>query len=190
MFEKIKLQNYTNRMTRCFSAFLMSMTFFASGAYADDSEGEVLLKIIGSDGAIERFTRDRLDGLEQYEFTTSTLWTTGESKYSGPSLKSVLDAADVEEGRLELTGVNGYSLIMDTSEDPIGEDYPIIATTIDDKEFEVWEKGPLWIIYNFDEFPSGLRERANALSVWQLVDIREFQDDEAKVTVDVTKKQF
>jgi len=158
-----------------FLTFLISLTFVASIAQAEE---DVLLKVITKDGKIERFTRERLEEFEQIEFTTGSLWTEETNKYSGPPLQAVLDAAGIKEDRLEFVGLNGYSLIMDLSTDPIGDNDPIIATKMNEKNFEIWEKGPLWNIYNFDDFEGDGIERANALSVWQLSEIREVMSDQ------------
>jgi len=165
--------------------FLAALMFIANPINAETHNDEVLLKVISTEGHIERFTRERLEEFEQIEFATESLWTEGEHSYSGPSLQTVLDASNIKEDRIELIGLNGYTVVMDTSKDPIGDDYPIIATRIDSEPFEIWEKGPLWIIYNFDDFPGDQAERGNAISVWQLSAMRELLQDEG-VSLDMT----
>ncbi|MFG6572215.1 hypothetical protein ACGYLO_11475 [Sulfitobacter sp. 1A13353] len=174
----IRIKNAMIRIFMRTLPLLAALAFVTDPVDAETHDDGVLLKVISTEGNIERFTRERLEGFEQIEFTTETLWTEGAHTYSGPSLQTVLNASNIQEDRVELIGLNGYTIVMDTSKDPIGDDYPIIATRINGEPFEVWEKGPLWIIYNFDDFPGDQEERGNAVSVWQLSSMRELLDDQ------------
>ncbi|HEY7884306.1 MAG TPA: hypothetical protein VIC08_05105 [Cellvibrionaceae bacterium] len=107
-----------------------------------------------------------LDELPQAEFATSTIWTEGVHTYSGPTLQGLLDLVDAGPGDLVATALNDYRVTLDRSY--IEESAPILATRINGKTFSVREKGPLWIIFPFDENPRFHDEVIYAMSVWQL----------------------
>ncbi len=173
---KQTLQNRAVAFVKVKLSFLAALLLIANSVYAEEA-GETLLKVILTDGTIEVFDRDRLDDFDQIEFITETLWTEGPHTYSGPSMMNVLSSVGITGGDIEIFAVNDYSLIADLESELIVEDAPIIATRIDGKEFPVWQKGPLWIMYPFDTRPELSVERAYALSVWQVVQIRQKASD-------------
>ena len=50
----------------------------------------------------------------------------------------------------------------------ITESTPILANRIDGESFSVRQKGPLWVIFPFDQNPEFQSEEIFALSVWQV----------------------
>jgi len=104
--------------------------------------------------------------LPQVSFETSTLWTEGVQEFSGPSLKSVLEATNAGEGNLLMSAVNDYSVEM--PQDIITDDFPIIANRIDGEPFSVRDKGPLWIVFPYDSDRSLQQELVYSYSIWQL----------------------
>lgn len=107
-----------------------------------------------------------LDALPQEEFTTSTIWTEGTLRFSGPPLSEVLRAVGASGPRIAAKAINDYTVDIPVAE--IGPRFPILATRIDGQPFGVREKGPIWIVYPYDA-DSGFRtETAYGRSVWQL----------------------
>lgn len=127
-----------------------------------------LLRIGGAlESGQEQFLTDAdLMALPQISFETSTLWTTGTNRYSGPSLAAVLDSVGAAPGNLQLTALNAYSVDMDRG--LVGETVPIIANRINGRPFGPREKGPLWLMFPFDLSEEVRRENIYALSIWQL----------------------
>lgn len=129
--------------------------------------------IIEDDGAVSRsikFDRSRLEALPQQEFATSTIWTVEDHSFSGPSLHDVLVEADVTGTTVHLIAANGYEVRMAWEE--IEKTVPIVATRIDGAPYSVRQKGPLWIIFPYDQNPRYRTEAFYALSIWQLTDVR------------------
>lgn len=107
------------------------------------------LLVVATGGREVVFDLAALDGLPQQNFETSTLWTEGVIAFSGPSLRSILDAAGVSpEASIEATALNEYSITFKADE--LEEDVPIVATRRDGKTFGPRQLGPLWIVYPFD----------------------------------------
>jgi hypothetical protein len=120
------------------------------------------------------FTDQDLSALEQVEFTTTTLWTAGLKKFSGPSLKTLLAAVGAGPGALKLQAANDYHAIL--SQDMIEYNAPIIANRINDRPFGVREKGPLWLMFPYDSRIDYRSEDVYAVSVWQLQHIDVLSD--------------
>ena len=118
-----------------------------------------------------------LDSLPQQQFETSTLWTEGVIAFSGPSLRSVLNAAGVApEASFEATALNEYSITF--TADDLEENVPIVATRRDGKTFGPRQLGPLWIVYPFDSDVTYRSDLVYARSLWQLTRIT--ADDAAR----------
>ncbi len=111
-------------------------------------------------------TLDELDALPQVAITTSTIWTEGEVAFSGPSLSSVLDAAGQSGTDLKMTALNDYSISMPVAE--IGEQFPIVATSMNGQPISVRDKGPYWIVYPYDSAAEYQNETVYSRSIWQL----------------------
>jgi len=131
---------------------------------------EVILTVRSSIGDNDvTFTREALMDLPQTSFETATIWSEGVNKYSGPLLADVLAAAEMPEGNLQLIAINDYNVNFPM--DRVQDDAPIIALEINDQPFSVREKGPLWVMFPFDENTKFKTEDTFALSVWQLAQI-------------------
>jgi hypothetical protein len=154
------------------AACAVAATSTASDAYSDD-------EVLAVTGQLHRkiahhFTDGDLAALPQISFSTSTIWTTTNKTFSGPSLRSVLDAAGAGPGSLRLTAVNDYSVIM--PRETVGPDFPIIANRIDGNLFGARHNGPLWVIFPYDENISYQNEEIYAFSIWQLTHIEILPD--------------
>lgn len=135
------------------------------------------LLVVATGGREVVFDLAALDGLPQQNFETSTLWTEGVIAFSGPSLRSVLDAAGVSpEASIEATALNDYSITFKA--DDLEEDVPIVATRRDGKTFGPRQLGPLWIVYPFDSDATYRSDLVYARSLWQLTRIT--ADDDAR----------
>ena len=104
--------------------------------------------------------------LPQVSFETFTLWTEGVQEFSGPSLKSVLEANNAGEGNLLMSAVNDYSVEM--PQDIISDELPIIANRINGEPFSVCDKGPLWVVFPYDSDTELQQELIYSYSIWQL----------------------
>jgi hypothetical protein len=140
-------------------------------AFAED----VLLSIDaqGDGSAIKTFTDQELLAFPQIEFKTSTIWTPEPFTFSGPSLASVLKAADAAKGALSMVAVNDYK--VEVPFDRIEDRAPIIANRINGAPFSIRDKGPLWLVFPFDAHPRFQTEETYSFSIWQLTQIRVIQ---------------
>lgn len=148
--------------------------FFGTIVQAADlpePQGPVLLTISGDiehtngDG-VARFDRAMLEALEQRTTTATTPWLEGSHDFSGPLGTAILDAVGARDGTLKVTALNDYFAPVPTQD---LRDFPVIfATHIDGKQLSVRDKGPLFMIYPFDEVPELFNEVYFGRSVWQI----------------------
>ena len=99
-------------------------------------------------------------------FTTTTNWTSGAQTFTGVPLLTLLDSLGVETGQLELIAINEYSIIMPV-DDP-SNDGAVIAYLMNGEPMTPRDKGPLWLVYNYDSDPDYRTETVYSRSIWQL----------------------
>lgn len=142
-----------------------------SAASLSSPTGPVILEISGqiahgnlADGA--GFDMAMLDALPQRDTVTSTPWYDGVQTFSGPKLADLLAAVGATGGSLRVIAINDYAV-----EIPISDvtDYPVIlASRQNGAPMPVREKGPLFVIYPFDEASELVNELYFSRSVWQV----------------------
>lgn len=133
--------------------------------------GRIILTVSGGVGvtnaeAAAAFDLAMLDALPQRDTITATPWHEGRPRFSGPTVASVLDAAGASGTMLRIVALNDYAAEMpmdDARSIPV-----ILATRIDGKEIAVRDKGPIFVIYPFDERPDLFNEVYFGRSVWQV----------------------
>lgn len=139
-----------------------------------DPQGPVVLTISGNiavtngDG-VARFDRAMLEALAQRTTTTHTPWFEGNRAFSGPLARAILEAVGADGETLRIVALNDYASDIPAQD---FRDHPVIlATHVDDQMLTVREKGPLFVIYPFDERPELFNEVYFGRSVWQIARI-------------------
>ena len=125
----------------------------------------VILTVSGLGEAIE-FTLADLKALESDSFETSTIWSDGVMTFTGVPLVSLLKELGVSHGRLLARAINDYAVEVPVSDGVEGG--PIIAYLLDGEEKSVRNKGPLWLVYPYDQNPDYRSEVIYSRSIWQL----------------------
>lgn len=136
--------------------------------------GEVILTVSGDlpqrnsgEGAV--FDRAMLAALGEAEFTTGTPWSEQPQRFRGPSLHSLVTALGLTTGTFTARALNDYSIPVPVSEGVPGG--PILAMEIDGQILSLRERGPLWLIYPFDQVPAYRSEVSYIRSIWQLTQL-------------------
>ena len=93
---------------------------------------------MNTDGDQHELSLDKLDAMEQVEFSTTTIWTEGIVRFSGVPLMHLLDSLKAEGRTLRMSALNDYSVEMQTSE--LENDAPIVATRINGQTLPVRER--------------------------------------------------
>lgn len=117
-------------------------------------------------GPIAQFDLALLDALPQRETVTSTPWYDGPQTFSGPLLSDLLDTLSVQGTTVRAVAINDYAVDI-----PVSDllDYPVIlASRHNGNLMSVRDKGPLFVVFPFDEVPSLNNEVYYARSAWQV----------------------
>ena len=154
-------------------AVVLSLAAFG-GAPADALErpqGEILLTVSGAIGVTNAgdaavFDLAMLEALEQVSFATTTIWTDGVQEFTGVSLRVLMDALQIEGATLKATAINDYTVEIPASDAIQGG--PIIAYYRNGQPMSIRDKGPLWVVYPYDQNPDYKSETIYARSIWQL----------------------
>ncbi len=155
--------------------FFLAAAQLASPANAEDlaqPTGEILLTVSGNlshknHAAGAAFDLQMLESLETTSFVTETPWTKGQTKFTGVTLKHLLEVVGTEPESINLIAEDGYIYELDYS---IDDKYPVIvAYKKNDEYMSLRQLGPLWLIFPFDDFPELDTEKNKAASVWQLI---------------------
>ena len=158
----------------CVAVALTLLAPFFAGAQAaslPEPAGRVILEITGAisatnQGATAEFDLAMLDALPQRETLTSTPWYDGPQTFSGPLLMDVLAAVGATGSALRVVAINDYAVDIPLSD---ATDFPVIlASRHAGAVMSVRDKGPLFVVYPFDEVQSLENELYFSRSAWQV----------------------
>ena len=156
------------------AAAMLAVCASTSAFALDKPTGDVILTITGHvananvDGTAQ-FDADMLAQLASRSGEMETPWTTGKVTFSGPLLRAVLEEAGATGDKLVVKAINDYSAEV-PMEDAQKLD-TILATSMDGKSMSIRDKGPLFLIYPFDQNPDLYTEKYFSRSVWQIKEV-------------------
>lgn len=164
----------TRLRTFCAVLALAVATLLQGPAHAaplPEPAGQVILDIAGAiattngDGTA-RFDMAMIDALPQRETVTTTPWYDGPQTFSGPLLRDLLAAVGATGSTLRVVAINDYAVDIPVSD---SVDFPVIlASRHGGEPMSVREKGPLFVVYPFDEVPALVNEMYFSRSAWQV----------------------
>lgn len=137
-------------------------------------EGRVLLTVSGkikhSNGNGQaRFDRAMLEALPGETLRTNTPWTKKVTEFHGPLARALLEFVGAHGEVVQAFALNDYAV-----EVPVGDmlNYRVIlAMAIDGEQIGVRSRGPIWLMYPWDDNPELKNDRYYARSIWQLKEI-------------------
>ncbi|MDM7949092.1 hypothetical protein [Hydrogenophaga sp.] len=125
--------------------------------------GKIGLKNAGDKA---RFDMKMMEALPQHSFTTRTPWYDKPVKFTGPLLADVLAAVKASGSTVSAVAINDYKIsipVADTTRHKV-----IVARLLDDQPMPVREKGPLFVVYPFDDSSELRSSTYYERSIWQL----------------------
>lgn len=134
--------------------------------------GKVLLTISGAlakpnDNGAASFDLALLQQLPQHSFSTKTPWYAQARKFSGVLLRDLLASAGAPaDAAIKAVALNDYR--VDIPAEDVLRRGAMLAYLLDDKPMSVREKGPLVIIYPFDDQPELRTAVHYSRAIWQL----------------------
>lgn len=117
-------------------------------------------------GSEANFDLAMLERLPQRDLFTQTPWHQGRRKFTGPLLRDLLNAVEARGTIIRAIALNDYKVDI-PFEDAVQIDV-VMARLLDDRPMPVRDKGPLFIIYPFDDRPELRAQRYYARCAWQL----------------------
>ena len=175
MFNKLSktLKTFSPALASIMSLLLVALV------WADESlpspQGSVILEITGkitkTNGMGKaQFDHDMLAALGFSELTTSTPWTEGVPVFTGIQMSTLLDYVGAEGDSIHAIALNDYKAEIPLSD---FDKYPVmLASTMNGKRLRVRDKGPLWIVYPFDQFEELAGAETRSKCVWQLKELQ------------------
>lgn len=115
------------------------------------------------------FDLPALQKLAQRKITTTTPWFANAAEFSGPLLRDVLQAAGAPPaggGTLRCTAINDYRVEIPVDDARRWD--VVVAHLLNGRPMSVREKGPLFVIYPFDEQPTLRTTTYFSRCIWQL----------------------
>ena len=141
----------------------------AHGAAADSHK--VILTVTGSigtaggDGKAE-FTRSRLEALGMVRLKTSTPWSDGSVVFEGVLGRDLLAAVGARGTVVRATALNDYTVEIPVSD--FAGFRVILALKMNGRYLSRREKGPVWVIYPWDQNEALRNAATEAKMIWQL----------------------
>ncbi len=161
----MKLMLRPGTVAACMLAATLQISLCA-GAQA----AEKLFKLIAADGTVTDVTDGDFEAVGVTEIKTRLVGETDDmTSVRGARFSAILDHFGIKADMVRVTGLDEYS-----AELPVNElqRYPVIlAYEIDGERLTVRSKGPVWVIYPFDDYPEIEDQVREARSVWQVRDI-------------------
>lgn len=160
--------------SKVFLLGLISIVTLFSSAHAEDlavPANDVVLTISGDISVrnvedTAQFDLEMLFDIDAQIIETSTIWTEGVQKFQGVPLHVLLDCLDVTSGKILATAINDYTVEIPVSD--VVEGGPMIAYKLNDELMSVRDKGPLWVVYPYDDSAEYRTEVVYSRSIWQL----------------------
>lgn len=154
--------------------FLFSGMATVSALALDAPDKSPILTVTGEIGVTNigvgaAFDRAMLEALDWREIETYTPFTEGIQRFSGPTLASLLDALEVDDGLLLAVALNDYTIdipVKDARAHGI-----LLALDHNGSAMRLRDKGPIWLIYPWGE-PEGFDPEQVSRMIWQLNRLR------------------
>ena len=134
-------------------------------------QGKVVLTISGlitnfNDGDKAEFDMPMLEAIGIASFTTKTPWYKDPVTFSGVPMSRLLEFVGAKGTSLSVTALNDYATDIPLQD---FNTYPVLlATKRDGQYMPVRDKGPLFIVYNYDSNAELQHQRFYSRSAWQV----------------------
>ena len=127
--------------------------------------GKVVLNLINEGRNIKLSMAD-IKALPQHTFFSKSPWYQGRIKMTGPLIRDVLFKYKIKGEIIEAQALDDYKTKI-----PISDVFKyniVLAHTSNDFPLTVKTKGPLWVVYPFDDNPELQAYKHYERSIWQL----------------------
>ncbi|CUB03617.1 hypothetical protein [Marinomonas fungiae] len=159
------------RLLRGTLAVLFTALCHSVFAASEGPEGPVVLTVSGHLEQLDLTTPARFDlatlkQLPVHQISTQTPWEEGTHLYVGFDPNDLLAQLNVPGDVIRLTAFNHY--ITEVPLTDFSSHRAIIAYAMDNQDISIRNKGPLMVVYDFDQYPELRNEAYYGRSIWQI----------------------
>lgn len=163
------------------AAWILAVVFLAMGSAAKAEEslgsptGHVLLTVSGNIAKTNRgktavFDLEMIRALGVKVIRTKTPWTDSVAEFEGVLLRDIMAAVGAKGASIHAVALNDYKVDIPAAD--YSSNNVIVAYKLNGHILRVRDKGPLWVIYPWDDVPALRSEMTYARSIWQMNRIR------------------
>lgn len=138
---------------------------------AESEKSPTVLTVQKRGGERIDLTMADIEALPHTTYVTTTPWHDGAVRFEGVSMKALLGRAGISGETIRVEALNGYKTKFPT-EDALSKPV-IMAFKRNGNYMSPREKGPLFIVYNYDSNTELQTERYHTRSAWQVRSIVE-----------------
>lgn len=156
-------------MRRLFAALAFVVTgwlFQAGIAQSASSDQAVILTVDGAVNAKADFTPAQLEALGLATIRTTTPWHDGLQTFEGVPLDKLMKAVGAKGSKVNVVALNRYAMEIPMSD--FTTHGVILALRRNGQPMAIKDKGPLFVMYPFDDKPELRNETYYGRSVWQV----------------------
>ena len=155
----------------CLSIFLMMVSGAAVAETLPAPTDTVILRLDGNVTAVNIesatvFDLPMLKSLGSETFSAKTEWTEGTPTFTGVPLKVLIDTVGASGDEIIATAADGYAISLPMAD--VDRYNLLLVYAIDGTELDHTDKGPLWIMYRWDQMTAQEIEDKSPNAVWQL----------------------
>lgn len=155
-------------------SLLFCATIFSSPLMAElaPAHGKIILTVTGKikhTNHLNRaeFDQQLLESLEQHEVATSNPWFADQNTYRGPLGRAIIKAVGAEDATImRISSINSF-----LADIPVSDfmDYDVILALQKNGQLQsIRDRGPLFVIYPFDQRANLRTQMHYNRSVWQV----------------------
>lgn len=112
------------------------------------------------------FDLPMLKTLGAEQFSSKTEWTEGTPTFTGVPLSALVEKVGATGSEIIATAADGYAISLPMKD--IKRYSVLLVHTMDDIELDPADKGPLWIMYRWDQMTAEEIKDKSPNAVWQL----------------------
>lgn len=154
-------------MRKMISVLFGALAILASVALGASAQDTILTvkDTAGAGAADKALTLEELQAIGATEMSTATAWTDGPQAFAGVSGADLVAALGVTGTEVVASALNDYSVVIPFAD--FNTDSLLIAYARNGEAMSVRDKGPLWIVFPFDD-PAFSTDAYRTYAIWSL----------------------
>jgi len=167
----MKRLSFPSRMPSGLGGLLLLAAVAAGAEHLPQPEGPVILTVAGRvahtnrDGEAD-FDRAMLERLGVTTLVTRTPWTDGPMEFEGVPFARLLDDLDADGETAMARALNDYVVPIPVAD--IRAKRALLALRMNGNPLSVRDKGPIWVVFPWDQDPALDDQTTRHQSIWQL----------------------